>query len=106
MQQTAIHVRHLDARYVVTHQAADTFLVKQRLDRIARELLGRQLEQCFAGLSDADRAFYFIKSMQVNAALDLGWDDAALARAWAEAVRDHMLRTISRGGSHVKIFRD
>jgi hypothetical protein len=106
MQQTAIHVRHLNARYVVTHQAADTFLVQQRLDRIARDLLGRQLEQCFASLNDAGGAFYFIKHMQVNAALDLGWDDAALARAWAEAVRNHMLRTISRGGSQVKIFRD
>jgi hypothetical protein len=104
MQQTSIYVRHLNAHYRVMHEQADAVMVQRRLDRIARETLSRHLEQCFAGVPD--EAFYFIKRMEVGGVLDVNWDDELLGRAWAAAVRDNMLRTISRGGSSVKFFRD
>jgi hypothetical protein len=104
MQQTSIYVRHLNAHYLVMHEQTDAVMVQRRLDRIARESLSRHLEQCFVGVPD--EAYYFIKRMEVGGVLDFNWDDELLGRTWAAAVRDNMLRTISRGGSSVKVFHD
>jgi hypothetical protein len=103
MQQPSIHIRHLNASYRVTQQAADAAATQRRLDRVARERLSRQLENAFAGLGDD--AFYFIREMTVEGALDLDWDDERVARGWAEAVRVALMRAIVRGGDSVKVFR-
>lgn len=107
MSTPSIHVQRLEARYIVPRaREVEAASVRRRLDRVAAELLARDLERRFAALGADGEAVYFIEQMSVEITLDARSDDHRLAERWARALHEDVLRAINQGGSGIVRFRD
>ena len=105
MQTDLIHVNRLDALYLLPKsQARASASVQERLDKIARNLLVRRLENQFAALSDT--GMYFIERLELDLSLDIDDGDEALAEAWARALLESVQKTISRNAEGLIVFPD
>jgi hypothetical protein len=106
MRTPEIHVERLDALYSVPRgRQSSAASIRRRLDQIAASTLARDLEQRFAALG-SDERLYFIEQLSVDCTLDLARDDSRLSGVWARALHEDVLKTISRGGGNVVVFRD
>lgn len=99
-------IDHLDCHYIVSSSQSAASVIQSDLNRIATDLLTRELENHFRYLSASDPRLFFIEQVTVDLALDITPAESVLARRWAEALHDGVVETMALGGSAVTVFKD
>ena len=104
-----LHIDHLDCQYFTARPLAESAWVQQRLDKIAQTVLTQVWGQWLssAPMTDANQeALYFIDELAVQLSLDLAADNRTLAKDWARALHQGILRSLSQNKRGIVVFRN
>jgi hypothetical protein len=102
-----LHIDHLDCQYFTGQPLVEQSVMQRRLDTIAQSLLAQVWSEWLSTAptaGDGQEAYYFIDQMTVQLNLDLATDNRTLAKTWARALHQDILRSLAQRKQGIIIF--
>ncbi len=97
-ETSSLHVDRFRAQYLIASDHPAPESVKRRLDDTLHKTLPDALRSALSGwFSDSDSSLWFVRELDVNLDLNLGWNSEQVARTCATQLARKLSRDLSEG---------
>jgi len=93
--QNSLAVRTINARYLISSEHPEPFALRDRLDTVLRRQVPSSLASAVGQATGTQAAgMLFIRSLDIDVAINAEWDDDQMANEWADAMALALARVL------------